>query len=279
MDYATHEAQRQHRPAWRPFNLAHAGLVTRFLRCAHVAAIAGLFAASGAGADPSRPGAAEAAGTDDGWNFKLTPSYYDTTHQKLAFDINLRANNGPHAFWIGEYRRGNEFEQTRAGYELTLANAYGRLIPSLQVASHGFHGGAFNLQIGNVTYALLGIGRTNAHDYYNLNFDPNDSTVLGLGTRQIPDTELLAYNVRDNRLHTDQSVTHLVGRYHWSNAQRLTLDIFQKRGRETSDAPMVSGNGVSRTYDYQQYFIRTAYDRKVNFTMDDQIRVAIGLRF
>ena len=239
----------------------------------------GLLVAGHAWSDRSHPGAADMPAADAGWEFKLTPSYYGTTHQKPAFDLNLRANNGPNAFWIGTYRRGDEFEQTRAGYELTLANAYGRLIPSLQVATHGFYGTAANLEIGTDTYMLLGAGRTNAHDYYNLNFDPNDSTVLGLGTRQIADTELLAYNVRDNRLHTGQSVTHLVGRYHWTDAQRLTLDVFHKRGREAAGAPLVVGDGVSLTYDHRHYFLRAAYDRKVNFTADNQLRLAVGLRF
>ena len=37
----------------------------------------------GAMADSSPPGAAEAA-SGDGWAFKLTPSYYSTTHETAA---------------------------------------------------------------------------------------------------------------------------------------------------------------------------------------------------
>ena len=91
-------------------------------------------------ADASRPGGAE--GVDaaaEAWSFKLTPSYYATSHQHAASDINLRANNGPHAVWLGYYQRGSEFEQTRTGYEFTFETDYAKLIPSLQLATHGFH--------------------------------------------------------------------------------------------------------------------------------------------
>ena len=111
---------------------------------------------------------------DRAWNFKFTPSYYVTTHTKDATDLNLRANNGAHAVWLGYYQRDSEFEQTRTGYEYTAQVPFGQLVPSLQLASRGFAGGAINAQIGDSVYALLGYGRTNARDYYNLNFDPND---------------------------------------------------------------------------------------------------------
>lgn len=232
-----------------------------------------------AGADSSRPGAADEVSDNEKWTFKLTPSYYSTTHQQSAFDLNLRANQGPHALWLGYYQRGKEFEQTRTGYELTLESDYGRLVPSLQLASHGFAGGAANLEIGQSVYALLGYGRTNAKDYYNLNFDPNDSVVYGLGTRLLPRTNLSVYTVRDNRLHTEQAITHLVARVQLDQGQRLTVDLFDKRGRETPDDPKVSGHGLSLTYDFPQFFVRVARDRKVNFSNDDQNRVAVGMRF
>ena len=117
------------------------------------------------------------------WAFKLTPSYYVTTNEKDATDTNLRANHGPHAIWVGYYRRGSEFEQTRTGYEYTMHLSFGQLVPSLQLASGGFVGGSINAQIGDSNYALLGFGRTNARDYYNLNFDPNDSYTINGGYR------------------------------------------------------------------------------------------------
>lgn len=250
------------------------------MKYAKPALLAALLFALHARADVSRPGDVPAvAESTSAWAFKLTPSYYSTSNQQAAFDINLRANQGPHALWIGHYRRGDEFEQTRTGYELTLAADYAKLVPSLQLATHGFAGGAANLELGSSVYALLGLGRTNAKDYYNLNFDPNDSAVYGLGTRLIPDANLSLYTVKDNRLHTEQTITHAVARYQFASHRRLTLDLFDKHGRETPDAPRVSGSGGSLTYDFDDLFVRLGRDRKVNFSSADQTRVSLGLRF
>lgn len=239
-----------------------------------------LFVAFGANADASRPGGAEQPADEASeWAFKLTPSYYATSNQHSAVDVNLRANRGPHAVWLGYYQRGNEFEQTRSGYELTLASDYAKLAPSLQWASHGFAGGAVNLELGSAVYALLGLGRTNARDYYNLNFDPNDSVVYGLGTRLLPSTNLSLYTVKDNRLHTEQTVTHAVARYQAAQDQRLTIDLFEKHGRASPDDPSVSGKGLALTYDYHEVFVRLARDHKVNFSFDNQTRISLGMRF
>ncbi|GAO36734.1 hypothetical protein SCT_2144 [Sulfuricella sp. T08] len=215
----------------------------------------------------------------DAWAFKLTPSYYVTTHEKDATDLNLRANHGPHAIWLGYYQRGSEFEQTRTGYEYTAQIPYGQLVPSLQLATHGFVGGSINAQIGDSIYALLGFGRTNARDYYNLNFDPNDSIVYGLGTRLLPKSTLSIFTVKDNRLHTGQTVTHAVWRMLPDEHQRWTVDLSSKHGRATADDELVSGKALSVTYDYRDIFFRLAQDRKVNFTAEDQTRLSVGLRF
>lgn len=242
--------------------------------------LSGLLLALPAQADMSRPGeAGTVAGSPSEWAFKLTPSYYSTSNQQAATDINLRATQGPHALWLGHYRRGGEFEQTRTGYELTLEADYAKLVPSLQLASHGFVGGAANLELGSSVYALLGLGRTNAKDYYNLNFDPNDSAVYGMGTRLVDNANLSLYTVKDNRLHTEQTITHAVARYQFESRRRLTLDLFEKHGRETPDAPKVSGSGGSLTYDFHDVFVRLARDHKVNFSSADQTRVSLGLRF
>lgn len=244
-----------------------------------VLALAGLLAGSGqAWADAVRPGeSGETAG--DAWTFKLTPSYYVTSHQADAADLNLRANYGPHALWIGHYRRGEEFEQTRAGYEFTAQLPFGQVVPSLQVASHGFVGGSLTAQIGDPVYALLGFGRTNTRDYYNLNFDPNDSLVYGLGTRLLPRSTLSLFTVKDNRLHTGQMVTHLVWRFWPADRQRWTVDYAAKHGRAGADEPSVAGRALSVTWDYGDWFLRLARDGKVNFTVEDQTRLSLGWRF
>ncbi|PVE05293.1 hypothetical protein B472_15540 [Limnohabitans sp. Rim28] len=49
------------------------------------------------------------------WQFKLTPSVYQTTHQPNATDLNLRANTQAHAMWIGQYDQAGQFHQIRLG--------------------------------------------------------------------------------------------------------------------------------------------------------------------
>lgn len=233
---------------------------------------------SGVYADTTTGGKTDSA-ADDAWAFKLTPSYYVTTHEKDAIDVNLRANYGAHAVWLGYYRRDGEFEQTRTGYEYTAQIPYGQLVPSLQLATHGFAGGSINAQVGNSIYALLGFGRTNTNDYYNLNFDPNDSVTYGLGTSLVPQSSLSLFTVKDNRLHTDQVVTHAVWRLSSDDHHRWTVDLSNKHGRATPSDEPVSGNALSVTYDYRDVFFRLAQDRKVNFTTEDQTRLSVGLRY
>lgn len=237
-----------------------------------------LLGSSAAYGDKALPGDA-AEPVREYWALKLTPSYYTTSHEPDATDLNLRANHGRHALWIGYYKRSGEFEQTRTGYEYTAQLAWGQMVPSIQLATHGFVGGSINAQVGDNVYAILGFGRTNTKDYYNLNFDPNDSVVYGLGTRLLPRSNLSLFTVKDNRLHTGQMVTHLIWRYLPDNRRRWTLDLSSKHGRASADADSVAGIGLSATYDYGDIFVRLARDRKVNFSNDDQTRLSMGLRF
>jgi hypothetical protein len=226
-----------------------------------------------ASAGASSPDANEA------WAYKLTSSYYVTTHENDATDINLRANHGPHALWLGYYRRGSEFEQLRTGYEFTAQLPWVQVVPSLQLASHGFAGGSINAQIGDSVYALIGVGRTNTRDYYNLNFDPNDALTVGLGTRLLPGSNLSLFAVKDDRLHTGQTVTHLVWRYTPDEHQRWTVDLSSKHGRASAADELVSGGAISVAYDFRDVFLHLARDRKVNFTSEDQTRISLGYRF
>lgn len=249
---------------------------TKTLRNAGLASL--LLGVSAAQADPARPGE-DAEATADAWAFKLTPSAYVTRHQADAIDLNLRANTGPHALWVGAYRRGGAFAQTRSGYEYTAQLPFGQVVPSLQVATHGFAGASVNAQIGDTVYGILGFGRTNTKDYYNLNFDPNDSVVYGLGTRLLPQSNLSLFTVKDNRLHTGQMITHLVWRFFPGDRRRWTVDLATKHGRAGADGDSVAGTALALTFDYGDVFLRLARDRKVNFTADDQTRLSLGLRF
>ena len=215
---------------------------------------------------------------EDAIAYKFTPTYYHTTGETSAWDLNLRGNRGPHTAWVGFYRRAEEFQQLRLGYENSVETPFGRVVPSLQVATRGFLGGSVNAEIGERYFALLGWGRTNLRAYYNLNFDPNDSVLVGVGTRALPKTTLTLFQIRDDRLGTGQRVTHLVARIKPDEKTRWTVDAFHKEGR-SDDGEFVRGTGVAVTYDFDRYFARVASDPHVNFSHNHMVRVALGLRF
>lgn len=217
--------------------------------------------------------------------FKFTASHYANSRQPSGADYNLRANYGSHIAWVGRYTQGtgednDAMRQTRVGYEQVIPMAFGQITPSLQVASGGFRLGGFTAQIGKPQlYAIVGFARSNLRPYYNLNFDPNDAITLGLGMR-LPDKALLsAFVVRDDRLSTGQTVGHLVWRKEIAEGQRLTVDLGRKQGRPDAQSNPISGNMLSVGYDHRDLFARVTRERKVNFTQNDQTRVAAGFRF
>ena len=211
-------------------------------------------------------------------SFKLTPSWYRADDGNRAGDINLRANTETQTAWLGYYRDKTGFSQTRAGYENKLDSGWLRTVFSAQIASGGFAGGSITSEIGGETYGILGFGRTNLRDYYNLNFDPNDAITVGIGTRAIADTELTLFHLWDDRLHTQQRVTHAIVRRKFGDGQRLTLDVSRKTGLDSEDI-YVRGYAVSVTYDFKRYFVRLARDEYVNFSPTTQTRLSAGVRF
>ena len=221
---------------------------------------------------------AQSDNAGQGIAFKLTPSYYSTSDDTRSLDINLRGNKGPHTAWLGQYNDGTGFAQTRTGYEYRSSFEWARTVLSAQLASGGFAGGSVSAEIGHANYAIVGWGRTNLANYYNLNFDPNDAITLGFGTRALPKTELAVYHLWDDRLPTEQRVTHAVLRYKPSDSERWTLDLSNKRGL-TGTGNWVNGFALSVTYDFGDYFARLAVDQNVNFSDNTQTRVSFGLRF
>ena len=227
----------------------------------------------------------EPVGSARGIAWKLTPSVYHETASRSAVDLNLRGNRENDTFWIGQYRRGAEFQQTRAGYERQFAVPMGRVIASGQYASQGFWGGSVTLEASAAAMGpyvgLLGLGRTNRKPYYNLNFDPNDSVLIGAGWRPDEDTVLTLFYVYDDRLGTGQRVTHLVLRRKTGPRSRWTFDVFKRAGRSDADpeSEWFKANGIALTYDREPWFIRLAWDPKVNYPNSDMTRLAIGVRF
>lgn len=209
---------------------------------------------------------------------KLTPSYYQSSNGNNALDINLRANSDTQTAWVGNYRDQNGFQQSRFGYEYKFESKWLRPTLSAQLASGGFIGGAINTEIGDVSYAIVGLGRTNLRDYYNLNFDPNDAITLGIGTRALANSEFALLQVRDDRLGSRQRITHLLWRYKTAAAQRISLDAAYKNGL-SNDHVYVHGYALSIEYDYQQYFAKLGRDQYANFTASNLTKMALGIRF
>ncbi len=222
---------------------------------------------------------AQDAVTEANWAFKLTPSLYATQNEKNAADVNLRGNLGNHTTWVGQYVRGDDYQQTRWGYEYNVNFDWGQMVPSLQLATKGFAGASLNFQIGGPTYLITGLGRTNLKDYYNLSFDPNDSYVIGFGTKLIKNHTFNVFSIKDNRLNTGQIVTHGAWRWQIDNGQRLVIDVSHKAGRLTESSASIKGNGISVSYDFGNQFVKWAKEQKVNFTDKDQQRISAGIRF
>lgn len=228
----------------------------------------------------SQPPAQADATSDAGAStaYKLTLSHY-LTEVIRADDINLRVNRENQTGWIGFYREApTEFQQVRGGYERTDQWLAAQLVTSLQAASRGFVGGAVTLQIGDPWFAVLGFGRTNLKPYANLNFDPNDAITFGAGWHKPDGMSVSIFAVRDDRVMPGQQVTHLVLRSPLPSAQRLTLDLFDKRG-PAEEGLSIRGSGASLTYDWPSVFVRLAHDPKVNFSQETMTRIAVGMRF
>jgi hypothetical protein len=212
--------------------------------------------------------------------WKLTTTYYATTNEPGAYDVNLRGNFGSHTGWVGYYDQAGEFSQARVGYEYNLSLPLTQAVLSAQYASQGFFGGSVTAEVGGDFYALLGISRTNEKPYFNLNFDPNDAWTFGLGARLPHDTSFMLYQIHGEWIAAGQRVTHAVYRTKPTPDTRVGIDAFYKYGPLDSDeGGTVRTAGVSVAFDYKTWFARIAWDPKVNFTPNDMVRVAVGMRF
>ena len=134
--------------------------------------------------------------------------------------------------------------------------------------------------VGGDVYALIGVSRTNDKPYFNLNFDPNDAWIFGFGARLPQDSTFTLYQVHGEWAAAGQRVTHAVLRTKPTADTRLSVDAFYKSGPlDGEDGGTVSAAGVSVALDYKAWFARIAWDPKVNFTPNDMVRVAVGVRF
>jgi hypothetical protein len=214
--------------------------------------------------------------------FKFTTGLYRSTGAGLpsewALDLNLRHTSSWGNAWVGWYRAPQQgFQQARAGWDRTFEMGPLRIQPSVQLASGGFRGGSLYAEGGGDWYLGAGLGRTNLRPYVNLNFDPNDAWTLALGRRWADNESLGLLLVGDNRQNPDQRHLHLAWRKPLEGGQRLTIDLLAKRG--LVDGTLVRRLGATVGYDWPRHFVRLAWDPKVNFTVQDMLRLSGGLRF
>jgi hypothetical protein len=202
-----------------------------------------------------------------------------------AHDLNLRANTQSDAFWVGFYRDRDHYQQARAGWEHQFDMRFGRLIASGQLASGGFAGGSLTAEIHPDPidpYALLvGWGRTNLQNYFNLNFDPNDSWLLGASWKPDDRTAVTLFQIRDDRLDTRQRVTHLVARMPGTAGYTWSVDLFHRAGWASAipDGSPVHRWGLSASLEHGALFTKLAWDPRANFGPTSMLRWSVGMRF
>ena len=208
---------------------------------------------------------------------KLTIGSYHFADTGNATDINLRHSNDYGDTWLGYYHSSaREEHQGRAGWDNTFELGALRVTPSAQIASRGYLNGSVNIETGESWFVGAGFGRTNLKPNWNLNFDPNDSWSVSGGWRGDGQSFALQW-IRDDRENPDQRHMHAIYRKSLPNGERATLDILHKRG--LVDGESIRKTGASFTYDWPRYFVRLAYDPKVNFTHEDMWRLSVGTRF
>jgi hypothetical protein len=248
-------------------------------KCRLLAAAALALTAAAAVAD----GAASPADAAAPQHVKFTFGNYfydDPSGNYSGQDYNLRYRKGDSTVFAGYYRDRVFGGQARIGADTSwqpLDAVPVSFLPSIAGATRGFVGGSLAAQVGSTWYAQTGIGRTNLAPFANLNFDPNDSLSFAIGHHADDGSSYSLTTVADNRLHTGQRHTHLLGQWPLPGGQRLTIDILRKTGN--GDGGHVSGWGGTATYDLPRWFVRAAYDPKQNFSTADVTRVSLGARF
>jgi hypothetical protein len=209
---------------------------------------------------------------------KLTFSYYHFSSGKDGVDLNLRHTFKSSTAWIGGYHESDGFDQLRLGYEYDYHHEWLTVVPSVLGATHGFLGASLYAEAGHRLFGIAGAGRTNLRPYWNLSFDPNDYIQGGLGYRDESGNTLSVYAIRDNRLKTGQTNTHVYVRRYLPHEWRLTVDLVREQGHG-DEGFMIKAWAETADVDWRRWFARVAWDPHVNYSSDHQFRIATGLRF
>ena len=102
-------------------------------------------------------------------------------------------------------------------------------------------------------------------------------SALSAGRRWADGESISLQWVRDDRENPDQRHLHAVYRKPLAGGERVTIDVLRKQG--LVDDVLIRKVGASFTYDWPRFFVRVAYDPKVNFTAENMWRFIIGTRF
>lgn len=210
--------------------------------------------------------------------FKATAGVYRISGGALGYDVNLRYSSWLGNLWAGYFQSNDtDQQQGRVGWDRVFILGPVRVLPTAQWASGGFLGAAVAAEVGLPWFVGGGYGRTNEKPYVNLNFDPNDAWLVSAGHRGEGGSVAMLQWIIGDRIAQDQQVVHAIYRRPLPGGDRLTLDVFYKHG--PVDDQTISKVGASVGYDWPRFFVRVAWDPKVNFTPSDMWRAQFGMRF
>lgn len=215
-----------------------------------------------------------------GRNLKLTLGRYHYGSEGQGTDLNLRYRRGELTGWVGFYDDRSYGQQWRAGLERAVTLVDGvplSLQVSVQAASRSFFGGSLTLEYGEPWFVLGGMGRTNQRSYFNLNFDPNDAWTIGAGWRAPSGMTAYLLTVRDNRSNPGQQHVHWVMRLPLSDRRRLIVDLLHKQDPAIESGR--AGRGLTLTWEWRDWSLRLASDRRQNFSDTNATRLSVAYRF
>ncbi|HYL99663.1 MAG TPA: hypothetical protein VEZ90_11970 [Blastocatellia bacterium] len=196
----------------------------------------------------------------------------------VIYDVNLRHQFGNVTAWVAGFIDPKAIRQARVGAEYDYDSKWLRLKPTLEVGSNGGIIAYCDAEVGDKTYAIGGISRTNNVALQDLYFDPNDSVMLGAGRKFGDYSRIYLQTIFDVRFHTGQQDTHLIWRHRIDEKNAITIDALFKSGH-TDYGAYIRSAGLGLYYDRPSWFWKLYYDPHVNFTRPSMVRFGIGLKF
>jgi len=207
---------------------------------------------------------------------KVTFSTYFLSDDR-NFDLNIRHQFGNVVAWIGGFVDPKGDSLARFGAEYDYQHKWLSFTPTLELGSNGAVSGSLYAELGNKTYGIVGISRTNLRPFFDLFFDPSDAIQLGIGHHLSDYDRIFGFTIFDNRLHTHQQNTHLKWRHRLNAKNGITFETWIKTGRGDEEYVRTAGGGFY--FDRPTWFLKAYYDPHVNFSNQTMVRVGIGKKF